>query len=328
MKTLRSLQSIPPRGAALLAFALLAPTIWSAHAQENPRPLKLEVATARSEAAGLSKLAGKPIRGTHQEQLGTLSDFLVEPSSGKLRFAVVPSGGGASGETFRLVPISALKTDAGADALTTQLDQPRWDQVGTFTTEQLQGSIALNSDQQQRLSQQFGLGGSDPNGTNGLIKASVLKGREIRAGNDTIGRVEDVVIDLHNKIAAPLVSTAAGFAGSANRFLLPFDKLQMAGDASGTLTTSLNRWDFQQLQPGTSPTGAPPPRTASAAAAVQQALAQNPAFAQSGVQVIPESRLVLRGSVENQQKKAEIERAAQQAAPGMRIDNEITVRNW
>jgi hypothetical protein len=37
---------------------------------------------------------------------------------------------------------------------------------------------------------------------------------------------------------------------------------------------------------------------------------------------------VLRGSVDNQQKKLDIERTAVQAAPGVPIDNQITVRRW
>ncbi|MDO8544340.1 MAG: BON domain-containing protein [Opitutaceae bacterium] len=65
----------------------------------------------------------------------------------------------------------------------------------------------------------------------------------------------------------------------------------------------------------------------SAAIAVRQAIDRDQSI-QGSVQVIPESRIVLQGSVPSEQKKNEIEQAARQAAPGVRIDSNLTVRQW
>jgi hypothetical protein len=43
---------------------------------------------------------------------------------------------------------------------------------------------------------------------------------------------------------------------------------------------------------------------------------------------VAEPRIVLRGSVTSEQQKAEIQNTAQQAAPGVAIENQLTVRRW
>jgi hypothetical protein len=134
------------------------------------------------------------------------------------------------------------------------------------------------------------------------------------------------VIDFHNRHAAPLVKTSGVAAGSEQKVLVPFHRLQMSSDQSqGAITANVTRAELQQLTPTGYASGQYQQDARSAAAAVQQAL-QN--VSQGSVQVIPESRLVLRGTVDSEQKKSEIEQAARQAAPGVRVDSQITVQTW
>jgi hypothetical protein len=141
-----------------------------------------------------------------------------------------------------------------------------------------------------------------------------------------------VVIDYNNQIATPVLATSVG--GSQQRYIVPMTRLQVGG-TQGAIMTSLSPNEFRQagwlaMAPtgqdrrgfgqGNRPAG-------SAVNAVQQALERDAALPRGTVQVVPENRLVLRGTVENEQKKAEVERAAQQAAPGMQIENQLGVRN-
>lgn len=320
---------------ALLATLVLGGgtvAVRANHPMQVP-PMSLEVASPQSEAFAMGKLAGHPLNASNGEQLSTISDFLIEPQSGRVHFAVAGSGAGPGGETYRIIPMSVLASSPGGETFTVRMDRNQWDAVGTLVESRLQGRVSINDDHQQRLHRQFALPGQ-PAPAVELIRASQLRGREVRAGNEQVGRVEDVVIDLHNHRAAPMVTLASNFAGGSQKFLLPFAQLQLGDQPGAAITTSLTRADFHRLQPGLSPTGqtsamfGQAPSIGHAANAVQQALSRDQSFATSGVQVIPESRLVLRGAVENHQKKADIERAAQQAAPGVRIDSEITIRNW
>lgn len=293
----------------------------------------LQLATSDAEAFALSKLAGKPLRGANQEQFGTVADFLLDAKTGALRFAVVPSGAGAGGETFRLVPMAALAPGFSNDGLNISINRSQWDQVGTMTQQELQGRVSLNHEQLQRMSQQYAVNqpawAGDASGE--LIRASQLKGQALKAGNDQVGQIEDIVIDVNHRTAAALLKASGGFAGSEHKFLVPFQQLQVSGDANAGVTTSLTRNDFQQAQTALSPTGytgAPftrgAPQLHATASAVQQAVEQ--AGGRGTVQVTPETWLILRGTVDNEQKRADIERAAQQAAPGTPIDNKITVQ--
>lgn len=329
--------------ASLIVSALCIGAIATQAQQPAPgQSMTLEVATAQSDAFALNNIIGKPLRSSNQQQLSTIADFLVDPSTGRLHFAVAPSGAGPSGETYRIIPMAALQATPMADAFTVQLDRAQWQQVGTMIEPRLQGRINIDEQHQQRLTQQFGLAGQpvDIGGAAGLIRASQLQGREIRSAHEQFGTIEDVVIDLHNKIAAPMLKpTSASTAGVADqKFLVPFERLQIT-DAQGAITTNLTQADFRQLQGGLTPTGHPSAigqpsgqfganqPVMAAAIAVRQALNQDHSL-RGNVHVVPESRIVLQGSVENEQKKAQVEHAARQAAQGVRIDNQLTVRSW
>lgn len=318
--------------ALLAAFAFsAATTVLPAQTPGAGATMNLEIATPQSEAFALRNLAGKPLRGSNQEQFSTIEDFLIDPQTGQLHFAVSPSGSGPSGETFRIIPMTALTASPNGDVFTVHLDRSKWDQVGTLIESRLKNRVSVDRDHLERLARQFGTP-SQAQGDQNLVRASELKGRELRSGSEQIGTIEDVVIDLNNRRAAPLLKPSAGFSSAGQKFLVPFAQLQIGEQAQGAITTTLSRADFQRVQPGMSPTGQTSAMFSqgqpigSAVSAVQQALSRDQSL--SGVQVIPERRIVLRGTVENQQKKSEVERMAQQAAPGVRIDSEITVRNW
>lgn len=303
----------------------------------------LQPMSPQAEEFTLSRLAGRPLRSPSQEDLGTIADFLVEAQSGKVRFAVVPAGAGQGGETFRLVPIEAMDSNADGEAFTSRIDRAKWDQVGTRTAEQTQARVTLSVEEQQRLADQYALGNqpgfNDNRATLELVRASSLRGQPVRAGNAQLGTIADVAIDIRHQAAAAVLAPNGNFPG-AQKVFVPFDRLQLSEQTQGGVMTTLTRQDFQQAFGAPAPTGynaynpAGRPFTPVAqqpvtthAAAVQQALARNQAL-NARVQVMPESRLVLRGSVPNQQLKAQAEQAAAQAAPGVQIESQITVQGW
>ena len=312
---------------ASLALAGISPALQGQQPTTTHQLQNIEQVTPQSENSALGNIVGKPVRNQNQEQLSTVQDFLVDPQTGRVHFAVVDSGS----NTSRIIPMQALQPGSGTEGLIVQRERAQWDQVGTMTAEQLQGKVDIYGDHQQRLAQQFGLGSSEP-AANDLIRASSLKGRELRAASQELGRIEDVVIDFANRIAAPMV--AVNTSGMNQKYLVPMQQLQIT-EGQGAISTTLSRNQFMGSQPGAfAATGfnrgayGPGNRpVAAAVSAVQMALARDASISPGSVQVVPESRLILRGSVENAQKKAEAERAAQQAAPGIQIENQLTVRS-
>lgn len=303
----------------------------SAGGQESP--LTVEVATDQSVRYGISNLQGKPVKTENQEQLSTLADFLIDPQSGRLEYALVPSGAGPGGETHRLVPMAALDSSRAPEEFTVRVDRQQWDKVGTLAQARVQGRVQVDAAMQSRLREQFGLTApaQPARGFDHLVRATQLKGRELRSGAESLGAIQDVVIDLHNLRAAPLIDPAANVAGVDKDFLIPFDRLQFgAATGQGPIATNVSPLELQQVQQGLSPTGYPggqPPLQDPnvVAQAVRQTLQQNPAA--SGVQVVPATTLILRGAVESDQRKMEIEAAARMAAPpDTRIESQLEVR--
>ncbi len=290
----------------------------------------VQVASPEAEAFSLQRLAGKPLRGSGQEEIGTVSDFLIEPQTGHVRYAVVPSGAGASGETYRIIPMAALDPTSGTEGLRISLGKAQWNQVGTMTEQELKGTISLNDDQRQRLMQQFAITQqSSPNASHELVRASQLRGKTLQSGGQQLGSIQDVAVDVRHQVAAALV-TPMGAAGQ--KYLVPFAQLQISSPEQSSVNTTLTQMHFQQAQSGT-PTGvtgspflsANPPAT-SAAMAVRRALDQDASLSRAQVQVIPESRIALRGTVESESIRSNIERTAKEVAPGMQVDNHITVK--
>ncbi len=319
-----------PITACLTLCAICFTAVATARAQlpapGAPGYQPIELVTPETQAFALGQLAGKPVRGFNQEEFGTVSDFLIEPKSGRVHFAVAPAGG----NTFRILPMSALQQGSGTAGVMLTLDRARWEKVGTISQGELENRVNIDAAHQQRLHEQFQLAaGEQP--IEGLMRASRLKGREVLSGNEVLGTVEDVVIDFHNKIAAPLIKLTTGFGGGEQGVLIHFSRLQVTPEGQGVIA-NVNRGEFHALRSRLTPTGYPSGfnptgRTHAAVTAVQQALDRDAAVPRGTVQAIPETRIVLRGAVDNQQKRAEIERAAQQAAPGVQIENQLLVRN-
>ncbi|MEO5958519.1 MAG: PRC-barrel domain-containing protein [Opitutaceae bacterium] len=346
MKFLRlGRRAVWPVSFALIALAVGGPN--ASFAQQptrvrsgwgiEPPTFRVRVATPDVIPFALSQLSGKRLRGKGQEELGSISDFLVDPQSGAVRFAVVPSGGDANNPSARLVPMSVFDSNNNSqDGFNLRIGKIQWDQVGTIPERELQGRIAVDREHRDRLARQFSLpplSGEDATTGTWLVRAIQLRGQPVRTPQDQLGIVDDVVVDVLNRSAAVVIKATGMGAGADTKFIVPFSQLQFSPDGPVAIATNLRRGEFQQALAYLAPTGFPNapsggtgPSVQSAVTAVQQALARDQSAA--GVQVVPESRLVLRGSVESEQKKAEIQRAALQAAPGLRIDNEITVRRW
>jgi len=291
----------------------------------------VQVANPEADAFSLQRLAGKPLRGSGQEELGSVSDFLIDPQTGHVRYAVVPSGAGASGETYRLIPMAALDPTSGPEGLRISLGKAQWNQVGTMTEQEIKGSISLNDEQRRRLTQQFAISQQpSQGGSNDLVRASQLRAKTLLSGGQQLGSIQDVAVDVRHRVAVAVV-TAMGAAGP--KFLVPFTQLQISNPEQSSVNTTLTQMHFQQAQSGT-PTGltgspftsANPPAT-SAAMAVRRALDQDSSLARAQVQVIPESRIALRGTVESEQIRSNIERTAKEVAPGLQVDNHITVKS-
>lgn len=85
-------------------------------------------------------------------------------------------------------------------------------------------------------------------GDSHLIRASKLKGKELRAQDAEIGTIESIAIDLDQGTATAVVEVDDDFADSDASFHVPFSDLQVDSADTDTVSTTLARSDFTQAQ--------------------------------------------------------------------------------
>lgn len=334
-----------------------------------------------------NELTGMKVTNRSGENLGRIKDFVIDTQSGQVVYAVVGSGGVAGiGEKLHAVPVQALNHNAAGDSesLTLDVDSERWAQAPRFSKDRLS---SLQQDQEGRslhefygqtwrpdsrvsmnnpvrnqgaqagttASRQESARGLDMQGQR-LALASSLIGKNIRSGTETIGEIEDVIVQLQSGSAAALLDPDNDFAGSDQKYIVPLNRFTIAGN--NALTATLQRSDFSSARQAegdswataqsdslfvwqdsrssrlgdsaqvTSPRldgrqlGTPP------IAEVRRAIQSDASIAanQSDIQVEAQGdKLVLRGTVLNKDTKDKIEDRAEKAAPGWNIDNQLSV---
>lgn len=315
-----------------------------------------------------SELIGLNVIGRNGETLGRLSDFVVDAQSGKVIYGVISSGGAFGSGALRAVPFTALRPDAssGREQMRLDLDMAKWTQAPVFTKEQV---ASLSPDQRGREISQFY--GQQPvqiqrqSGTSGipgfqpLVLTSEIIGRQIRSGEQSVGEVENVIVQTQSGSAAALLDPNDDFAGTDQKYLVPFSKL--LGARENAVNTALTRQDFSSArvssddswtrgqgggnalfvwpsyasiqQAGTQQVTSLD-RSAQGALqqapveAIQQALQSDPSSANNqGIISIVASgdRVILSGTVQSEDVKERIGSRAEQAAQGWNIENQIRV---
>jgi len=323
---------------------------------------QIQVASADAKDRGLRRYAGLEVRTDGGERLGTLKDFVIDAASGKIAYAIVSSSGVlGAGDSSHAVPVDAMQRSTAIDGFVIHIDPARWNDVPALSEDDFNaGRVSISTEQQRRLHELFE---TEPAATElaatssdamQLQRASEIRGKAIQSGQQDVGDIEEIVIDLERGTAAALVEAANEFTAADSDYLVPLQRLNLASE-DRVVTTTLSPTDFEQAQSSRqslasvdrqspaqppidneqlSPTGRskeePAPELdvglAASARTVRKALDQDAALSSANVQVLPESgKLVLRGSVRDQDTKMSIERAARDAAADVTIENQITI---
>lgn len=342
---------------------------------------RLQVAPPEAVDRSLRKLAGQPVHGANGEKLGTIKDFVIDKQTGEVVYAVVSSGGilGA-GNTLRLVPLHALQpAPAGTPGFNVKVSRATWDRSPELIGEAFAAGILIISDEQRAaLASVYGAppalrATADSRGTHRSldprrapaeerqaatlprtreeeraaspwVRATSLRGKEIIAGGQQLGEIEEIVVDLGRRSAAALVDVEDRILAGNTRALVPLTELSLATGARDSIATTLTGNDFAQLDPAnrrrsdtdllpTGRTGAAPTPVpgaddslTSAARSARQALDNHAALARADIRVTTESgMLILRGRVPSEQLKEQAEDAVKQAASGVRLQNYLII---
>jgi trimeric autotransporter adhesin len=206
------------------------------------------------------KLAGHKVRGSDNKDLGNVKDFLVDPQSGEVVYAVISTGGIAGiGDKLHLVPFRALKPGTKKDEFTLSVDKATWDQMTPLKDEDFKAAkIGVSDEQRRQLAQRF----ESSSHTDAaaatytadisaqLVRASDFRGKDVRSANAHVGSIEGLVIDQEMATATALLDPKKEFTNSKQKFLVPLNQLTIASAKHEPITTTLTRTDFENVQSG------------------------------------------------------------------------------
>ena len=255
-------QDNAPRGTA--AYGSMTPNPQSGPSSAGAGKLgakqsgQVRLASQSDDKCTAAKYDNAQVRGNNGENLGNVKDFLVDPSDGTIRFAVVSSGGWMGvGDTLRLVPFTALKQvnrDSSEETpFTVALTKSQWQSLPSLAEDKFEeGQIQLSQTQARQLAQAFSTEASRASANPNLVRASKIRGLDITAQNQDIGSIEDVIVRPGDSNALALLDPDDDFAGGEQKYLVPVSDLQLTGN--GSAHTTLTKQDFRSANRSNSST--------------------------------------------------------------------------
>jgi hypothetical protein len=338
-----------------------APTNPPSPADNEPTGNAVLHEDARGRPAG--DVLGREVVGANNARLGRLDDLVIDAVSGRILYGLVDSARPPRG--LRAVPFDLLLPEiAGGDLrFILNTEEAAWERAPRLDKNQLgllKGDGALRQDVHRHFSHQPP--GAPKPDEQRLELATAIAGKNLRRGEETIGKIEGVVIHLETRAAGALFAPLGAFVETDAKFLLPLASLSPR-DGTHAFTTTLNREDFVHapasidamwavsgsafrspyLWPayGTTavpPAGAlatppatvvrtpPPSPSLPSVEEINNALLSDPNTWSTRVRVVAGgNRLLLQGTVLTQDEKQRMENRVTQVAGAWPIENQLLI---
>lgn len=221
---------------------------------------KIRIAPNDLDQRTAEHITGQNVRGSAGNLIGEVADVIVDCQSGKIAFFVVSRGGVAGiGDTLRLVPYGAMSRATNDQGFTTSVTEAQWEKMPLINEQDFEaGRINITADQQRQLADTRGNGSTATDSNESayrgdfgqrLARAAKLRGLDVRANNQEVGEIEDIVLDLERGTATALMDADDDFARADSNFLVPLNQFQFTADRDA-LTTTLAATDFSSARVG------------------------------------------------------------------------------
>ena len=350
---------ISKAAAAVLAAMVMAGPLAGAVDKPSTNDQRAVKAAVNAQGKSARSFIGQDVLDRAGNRLGELNDVIVNTKSGKAVMATIGTGGVLGvGERVRAVPFSRL-SQRSDNELQLDVDGTKWSAAPQLNREEIS---ALTEERGREIFTHYGAEWKkEMVGVNTLAFATHLSGKDLMNGNQEVGDVEDVIVNMSNQRASLLIDPNDNFTGSNEKFVVSLNKVSGFGQGREKLTTDLTRNEFERATPAQQGYWDTAPETyvyrwstfvypyaASSAGAVntdgqmrrgsndrndsvamiKDAL-RNDASLKKGAEKVDVRRVgeqvVLSGTVATEDLKGKIEDKAEQLARGLDVENRIQI---
>ncbi|MEJ7931791.1 PRC-barrel domain-containing protein [Ramlibacter sp. AN1015] len=198
----------------------------SVNAQPQQQPM------GKYQGIRANEIIGMPVRSEQQQKLGEISDLLVDMQSGDIRYAILQFDRGIFSEEARFaVPLKELQLSQGRDVMVyPNMSRARLADAAIRRTDYdgIWGNNLLgNRDLWGRIDRAWGV--QQPTGTTRAMLASTILDKDVdTAGNDDVGEIETLVVNLANsRVHYVVMEFDPGWLAPERKVALPITAFQM-----------------------------------------------------------------------------------------------------
>lgn len=333
------------------AIVVLLAAIFSSAAVAQPAPT-LEAVAVAATAPAVAELAGRKVVTASDVPIGTVRDLLID-ESGHVRFALISlSQDTAGSEQSRVVPYGLLQQRQEGDDLTATVTRKSIEASPPLQNDRATGvRVTLSPAEHEQIYAAFASPSTsfDENGqtvSTTLMRATALRGREVRLLDGLIGKIDSVVVRQRDQHAVALIEPLDRVFRHQERFQVPVRQLVVPTDPTARIRATATPADVVVTgrearsavgEPAADsmaaselrPTGAASdqqtptahPDLVSSAQLIRQVLDADPNLATEPVRVVPgDSSVVVTGTVSTKARKAALEHKVAATARGVNLD--------
>jgi sporulation protein YlmC with PRC-barrel domain len=194
------------------------------------------------ELASLDKLEGMKVHDSSGDKVGKITDVVFDPSSGKISYFVLSSGGlFGIGEKGYAVPFQAFQFRANEDYLTLSMEKER-----LKNAPEARSDLAYDSDFAARVDEFYGVGPATSAGTSttrmdsstagmagkeshwGFASSENVNGMRVTdSRGEDVGKIHDIVFDPSSGRIGYFVLSSGGLLGAGEKkYAVPFQSFQ------------------------------------------------------------------------------------------------------
>jgi sporulation protein YlmC with PRC-barrel domain len=191
-----------------------------------------------------TSLKGMTVENNDGERLGTVTDFVLNPGSGRVEFGIVKSGGFGPFTKEKIVPSFCLSLSS-VKAATVALDvnDTHWSQAPGFDAKHLQD--LNNPARKQKIAEFYhflgdigakemyslrtlsATGRQNPKSDESLLLATEFIGCQVLSGSrKPMGKISDILIDTTQRKETYVIFSSGGFLKHGNCYAVPLSDVQ------------------------------------------------------------------------------------------------------